>query len=140
MRDTMRETPVLLLNFNRPDLTRGLIENLKLIRPSKIYFAIDGPREGRDDDKKNCSLVDEMRAFIDWDCDVKLSKNKENLGLRRNVKLNIDWFFKENETGIILEDDVRFGTDFFRYCNHVLYNYSDDQRIGVISGNNMVSL
>jgi GT2 family glycosyltransferase len=116
----LMDTPVLLLNFNRPHLTAGLIENLRLIRPKKIYFAIDGPRAGRDDDKENCSLVEKTMELIDWDCEVKLSKNKENLGLRRNVKLNIDWLFSENETGIILEDDVRFGTDFFSYCNYSL--------------------
>jgi SAM-dependent methyltransferase len=133
------DTPVLLLNFNRPHLTAGLIENLRLIRPKKIYFAIDGPRAGRDDDKENCSLVEKTMELIDWDCEVKLSKNKENLGLRRNVKLNIDWLFSENETGIILEDDVRFGTDFFSYCNYSLKYYVDDQRVGAISGNNLVS-
>jgi SAM-dependent methyltransferase len=133
------DTPILLLNFNRPNLTRGLIENLRQIRPRKIYFAIDGPREGRDDDKDNCRLVEKSLDLIDWNCEVKLSKNKDNFGLRKNVRLNIDWLFSENEKGIILEDDVRFGTGFFKYCNLMLDQHFDDRRIGAISGNNMVS-
>ena len=133
------KTPLLLLNFNRPHHTEGLINNLRLIRPSHIYFAIDGPRVGREDDVENCRLVENTLNFIDWPCDIKLSKNKTNLGLRRNVKLNLDWFFNENETGIILEDDIRFGTDFFKYCNHALENYHTDHRVGVISGNNLMS-
>ncbi|MFA6014052.1 MAG: class I SAM-dependent methyltransferase [Gallionellaceae bacterium] len=134
----MKNIPVLLLNFNRPDLTRGLIENLKVIQPLKVYVAIDGPRENNTEDAVNCALVEKAIELIDWNCEIKLSKNKKNIGLRRNVKMNIDWFFSENEIGIVLEDDIRFGEDFFKYTYSVLANYRQDERIGVVSGNNMV--
>jgi hypothetical protein len=35
---------VLLLNFNRPDLTAGLIDCLRPVQPPRVYFAVDGPR------------------------------------------------------------------------------------------------
>jgi hypothetical protein len=83
-------------------------------------------------------MVEEKLSLIDWDCSVKVSKNTANLGLRRNVKLNIDWLFSENEQGIILEDDVRFEPGLFDYFKFILDNYSNDKRIGAISGNNLV--
>lgn len=134
----MEDIPVLLLNFNRPALTTGLIENLRQVRPRKLYIAIDGPREGNAEDARNCALTAAAIALVDWPCEVHTRISPINLGLRRNVKGAIDWLFAENEVGIILEDDIRFGRGFFDYCQRMLAAYRDDARIGVISGNNMV--
>ena len=134
----MEDIPVLLLNFNRPDLTTGLIENLRQVRPRKVYIAIDGPRAGNAEDARNCALSAQAIALIDWPCEVRTKISPVNLGLRRNVKGAIDWLFSENEVGIILEDDIRFGPGFFAYCQRMLEAYRDDPRVGVISGNNLV--
>ena len=36
--------PVLLLTWRRPDTTRQVLEALRLVAPSKLYVASDGPR------------------------------------------------------------------------------------------------
>ena len=97
----MNNIPVLLLNFNRPYQTIGLIENLRLIKPKKVFISIDGPRVGVEPDKEKCIRVAECIKLIDWDCEIKTKISDTNLGLRNNVKTSMDWFFSENEFGII---------------------------------------
>lgn len=46
------ETPILILGFNRPEDMRRLIEALRLIKPTRIYFAVDGPRNHIEGEKE----------------------------------------------------------------------------------------
>ena len=48
----------------------------------------------------------------------------------------IDWFFENEEMGIILEDDCLPSQSFFWFCEELLIKYKDDMRVGQISGNN----
>lgn len=41
----MLNTPILFLVFNRPDCTRLVLNEIKKIKPQKLYIAADGPRE-----------------------------------------------------------------------------------------------
>ena len=133
-----QDIPVVLLNFNRPDLTAGLIADLRQVQPRKVYFVVDGPRPGNEADVAACAAVAELIKTIDWPCDLKARISPVNLGLRRNVRTAIDWMFAENEVGIVLEDDIRFGPGLFEYFARALDAYKDDARVGAISGNNMV--
>lgn len=53
-------TPVLLLAFNRPELTKQVFEQIRKVRPTKLYVAVDAPRDGRSDDVQNCNKVKEI--------------------------------------------------------------------------------
>ena len=46
-------TAILFLVFNRPIHTKRVFEKISLAKPSRLYIAGDGPREGFKDDKKN---------------------------------------------------------------------------------------
>jgi hypothetical protein len=48
----------------------------------------------------------------------------------------IDWFFENEEMGIILEDDILPSQSFFYFCEDLLIRYKDDTRVGQISGFN----
>ena len=41
----MFDTPVLIINFNRPDKTEKILNILRLVKPRKLYLSIDGPRK-----------------------------------------------------------------------------------------------
>ncbi|PJZ58449.1 glycosyl transferase [Leptospira barantonii] len=56
--------------------------------------------------------------------------------LKLSVSGAIDWFFKNEEKGIILEDDIIAEPSFFTFCEELLERYKDDERIGMISGDN----
>jgi hypothetical protein len=53
------------------------------------------------------------------------------------VSSAIDWFFENEEEGIILEDDCLPSQSFFWFCEELLERYRDDIRVGLISGFNV---
>ena len=57
MNQRILKTPVLLLAFNRPDLTSRIFEKIREVKPIKLYVAVDAPRQGRLDDEVYCKKV-----------------------------------------------------------------------------------
>ncbi len=130
-------TPILFLVFNRPENTRIVFNEIKKIKPLKLYIAADGPRQDNENDKINCQEVRKIiEQQIDWDCEVKKLYRDENLGCKRAVSSAINWFFNNEEYGIILEDDCVPSQSFFYFCEELLERYKDDTRIMMISGMN----
>jgi len=129
---------VLLIAFNRPQLLAALIERLRLVRPARVYLAIDGPRPSR---AGEAGLVNECRALvtaIDWPCEVFTLFRSTNLGCGLGVSSAISWFFTYEERGIILEDDILPDATFFKFCLELLERYQEDERVFSISGCNYV--
>jgi hypothetical protein len=123
------EIPVLLTLFNRPDKTRAVMDNLRLIKPKRLFVAADGPRRNNPHDGEKCRLARQEATNVDWDCDVKIRFLDDNIGCDPAVSSAIDWFFQEVEYGIILEDDCLVHPHFFTFCGELFDRYSDDQRI-----------
>jgi len=73
---------------------------------------------------------------IDWECEVKTLFREQNLGCKMAVSGAIDWFFENEEMGIILEDDCLPSQSFFWFCEELLERYKDDMRVWHIAGNN----
>lgn len=130
------KSPVLLIVFNRPETTKQVFEKIAANKPPKIYIAADGPREGNKKDLIGCKQVRDIVSNIDWDCEVKLNFHKNNLGCKLAVSSAINWFFDNEEEGIILEDDTVPHPDFFEYCKAMLEKYRDNNRVMMISGYN----
>ena len=131
--------PVLFLIFNRPDLTNHVFETIKLYKPNKLYIAADGPRNNKSSDIQLCEETRKIVDKINWDCEVKTLFRNENIGCKMNVSNGIDWFFENEENGIILEDDVVPNIDFFNFCEYCLNKYAEDTRIMMITGTNFLS-
>ena len=130
-------TPILFLVFNRPENTRIVFNEIKKIKPSKLYIAADGPRQDNENDKINCQEVRRIiDASIDWDCEVKKLYRDENLGCKKAVSSAITWFFENEEKGIILEDDCLPDESFFWFCSKLLEKYKYNEQIMMISGMN----
>jgi len=133
----MIETPILFLVFNRPDVSKRVFEQIKLAKPRKLYIASDAARSNKEGEAE---IVLDLRDFllknIDWDCTVSTLFREENLGCKYAVSSAIDWFFHNEEQGIILEDDCLPEQSFFRYCEELLIKYKNDKRIWHIAGNN----
>jgi len=129
--------PVLLMAFNRPDFTRKVLDSLRAVKPTRLYFAVDGPRaqiHGED------AVVDEVRAMIrtvDWDCDINTLFGKSNLGCNMGESTAVSWFFEHVEAGVIFEDDCLPRASFFSFAGELLDRFGDDERVWMISGNNL---
>lgn len=130
------ETAVLLLVFNRPEPTVKVFEQIRQVRPQRLYIAADGPRLGRDGDLEKVKKVREIVSLVDWPCSVKTLFRDENLGCKSAVSEGISWFFQCETEGIILEDDCLPHPDFFNFCEELLCCYADDERVALITGNN----
>lgn len=132
-------TPVLLLVFNRSEVTKRVFEQIRKVRPKNLFIAADGPRSNVPGDREKCRLVRESVSRIDWDCEVKRLYRDGNLGCKRAISGAIDWFFAHVNEGIILEDDCIPAPSFFPFCEELLEHYRDDRRIMMISGLNAVA-
>jgi hypothetical protein len=130
------DTPILFLIFNRPDLTQKVFNAIKEIKPKKLYVVADGPRLNKQNEDKKTQLcrkiIDEQ---VDWDCEVKSIFRDENLGSGLGIYEAINWFFDQEEYGIILEDDCLPNKSFFYFCDELLKKYIKDDQIMHISGN-----
>ena len=130
---------VLFLVFNRPATTRQVFEAIAAARPPRLYVAADGPRAGRPGETELCAEVRRIATAVDWPCEVRTLFREENLGCRRAVSGGINWFFEQEEEGIIIEDDVLPVPSFFDYCDELLERYRTDERVGTICGTNLTS-
>lgn len=131
------KTAVLFLVFNRLETTKKVFESIRRIKPPALYIASDGARTSKKGEDK---VVDEVKQYIlsniDWECDVNTLFREDNLGCKYAVSSAIDWFFKNEEMGIILEDDCVPSQSFYYYCEDLLYKFKDDKRVWHISGSN----
>jgi len=135
--DTQRDTPTLLLIFNRPDLTQQVFEAIRSQRPTRLFVAADGPRPHLPAERARCEAARRrVLDHVDWDCEVQTLLRDENLGCKRAVSSAITWFFDHVEEGIILEDDCLPGPDFFRFCGQMLAHYRDTSQVMQIGGVN----
>lgn len=128
-------TPVLLIIFNRPDHVAAAIEQLRTVRPVRLYVAGDGPRAGEGGDGLACAEARRLvEQGVDWPCELKLRFRERNLGVQHGVVDAINWLFTHENQGIVLEDDILAGPDFFRFCDEMLDRYRDDTRVATIGG------
>lgn len=80
-------TPVLFLCFNRPEKTQQVFDCIRRAKPSKLYVAIDAPREGRPDDVEKCNKVKEIVHNVDWPCEAKYLEREKILVVLFQVRL-----------------------------------------------------
>ena len=131
------KVPVLILGFNRPNHVIKALEPVKLYEPDKLYLACDGPRTEKDGE--DALVSDTQNAMLDavgWECEIKTRFREKNLGCARAVYEAITWFFEHEEYGIIIEDDVIVGQDFFKLCEELLDFYKYDEKIMMIGAQN----
>ena len=135
--DKKLTTPILFLIFNRPDTTQQVFNEIKKAKPTKLFVAADGPRDNNRGDSEKCQRAREIINQVNWDCEVKTLFRDKNLGCKIAVSSAINWFFENTEEGIILEDDCLPSQSFFWFCQELLEKYKSDERIMMISGDNV---
>lgn len=138
MNDFTFTTPVALLVFNRPEVTARVFAAIREARPERLLVVADGPRADRPTDRDKCAAVREIVEQVDWPCKVDRLYAETNLGCRRRVASGLEWVFCMVEEAIILEDDCLPAPSFFRFCQEMLAEYRDDERVMMVSGSNML--
>lgn len=128
--------PILLVIFNRSEITEQVFNRIKEIKPKYLYIAADAPRDNIVGEKEKCEQTRKIVELIDWECDVKRNYADINMGADKRMATAIDWFFSNVEEGIIFEDDCLPGESFFSFCEQMLEKYRDNDKIMHISGDN----
>jgi hypothetical protein len=130
-------TPVVLIAFNRPQLTDRSLAAIREARPEDLFLVVDGPGPDRAGDAALCAETRAVLDRIDWPCRVHRRYAEKNLGLEANVELGLDWVFARVDRAIILEDDCVAHPSFFAYATELLDRYADDRRVWQVSGSGL---
>lgn len=132
-------TPIVFIIFNRLDTTKEVFKQIRLAKPQELFIISDGPRKNKVGELEK---VKEVRKFveknIDWDCKVYKNYANENMRCKKRIYSGLTWVFQNVEQAIILEDDCLPNLSFFRYCQELLNFYKYDDRVSMISGNNLI--
>lgn len=132
------DTPILLIVFRRPDLTRRLLDILADLRPTRLFVAADAPRLGRPDEAEACRQTRALFDNLGWNCRVERLFADKNLGCKHGPLQGINWVFDQVDRAIILEDDTQPHPTFFRFAAELLERYLNDDRIAMVSGANFL--
>jgi hypothetical protein len=130
-------TPVAFLIFTRPDTTARVFKEIARAKPPKLMVVADGPCPDRPGEAERCAAARAIIEQVDWECEVLTNYADSNMGCKRRVSSGLDWVFATVEEAIILEDDCLPHPTFFRFCQELLEQYRDDERVMHISGNDM---
>lgn len=132
----MTDTPVALIIFRRPDVTRRVVDAIRQAGVRRLFVIADGPRGDKPTDVKLVQETRELLSSLDWECDVTRIYSEVNLGLRERVLTGLDEVFNQVDRAIVLEDDCLPHQDFFRFATELLDRYEKRTDVGVISANN----
>ena len=126
---------VLYCIFNRPDVVKKTFEAIKQAKPPRLYVFSDGPRANvaGEDSLVNMSREHVLNS-IDWECELHTLFQEKNIGCDTAIPKAVEWFFQNEEMGIVLEDDILASQDFFNFCEILLNKYKDDPRVINIGG------
>jgi hypothetical protein len=128
---------VLFVIFNRPDTTLRVFEQIRIAKPSRLYIAADAARDHAENEQLLCEQARAIINNVDWDCELKTLFQEKNMGCKDAVSSAVNWFFSQEEEGIILEDDCLPANSFFKFCDTLLDRYRHDTRIRHITGCNL---
>ncbi len=131
----MSRVSCLLLAFSRVDGVMRLLDSLNPSQLESIYIAIDGPTSDEIE-----AIQVQIVSLVDSYCKTNsirliVWQRSENLGVAAAIISAIDWFFSNEEFGIILEDDLIVGEDFIEFVVGNKHLLDRDDEILLISGN-----
>jgi len=135
----MTRIPILLIAFNRPEHTRKVLESIMESNPRDLYVFQDGARTDNVLDGEKCAKVRQVVETMMNGSETCFHTlySSTNLGCGPGPMTAMNWFFSENEMGIILEDDAVPHPDFFPYAEELLLKYKEDKTVCAIGSMNV---
>jgi hypothetical protein len=132
----MRNIPILIICYARPEKTLKLIKDLSAQGGNLIYIAIDGPRT-LSDYKKQRYLITRLQEDVTYkDLNINIWLRESNLGVGVAVITAIDWFFSKEKEGLILEDDLYISHNLLEYVGKLLPSLEVNSSVMMISCSN----
>ena len=88
-------TPVLLIAFNRPNISKQTFEYIRAAKPQKLYVAVDGARDTKRGEDTLVKQVKEILQNVDWPCETHYKFNETNKGAEITVSLPFPGFLNQ---------------------------------------------
>lgn len=133
---TMRSCPaVLVIAYMRDEHIVKYLPIFESEGVKDVYIALDTPSDLVLRKQQELMLSNLVHQLSNYDFNVWFWRRNENLGPAVSVYTAIDWFFQFEAVGIILEDDLHFDTDFFKFADKCLSDFQEESQIWIISGN-----
>jgi hypothetical protein len=132
---TMSNIPALILAYIRPDGVERLIRALANQGIPRIYISIDGTTSAEDHKRQvqlRAQIQDLREEFQGVEFKIRICKS--NLGSGAGVFSGVDWFFENEDSGIILEDDLIIGEKICLYFEKLLTEFALSEDVGMITG------
>ena len=127
--------PALLIGFNRPKLLKQSLDAIVKSGITKLFVSLDGPRIDSHSDVANISECIKIVNSFESDFETVAKRfSGINSGCKIGVKQAIDWFFENNEFGIVVEDDVLISKEFVEFCKAVNLRFSNSEAVWQING------
>lgn len=126
--------PLLIIGYSRESGIKDLLNSITPSHVESIYLTLDGYKS------EEISLVQEK---IIMHISLYCQKNSiplytwirdRNLGVAVSIISAVDWFFSRVTSGIILEDDLLLGDNFFDFMSHGLAFLEDNPEVLLVSG------
>ena len=128
-------TAVLLITYKRLDTVKQVFQAIREAKPPRLYISSNIGKD-HEETKRVMDVRKFLEEHIDWKCEVKKLYREKHLSAKYSISGAIDWFFANEEMGIILEDDCLPDQSFFWFCEELLERYKTNMKIGHISGDN----
>lgn len=129
-------TPVTLLIYNRPELTRRALQGIRAYRPDHLFVIADGARPDDPRDGERCLEARGVIDLVDWPCEVSTEFGATHMGCAARVASGIGHVLSRWPATIVIEDDCVAEPSFFRYAEELLERYAADERVFTVSGDN----
>jgi len=118
MKSAEPSIPALIIAYRRTEQVLRIIEVLSKAGVTKIYLALDSagdenPFAKAESESLLYSLLDLKEESS---LEILIAKHSENVGCSAAVLSACDWFFSNEEYGIILEDDCIPSPDFVTFA------------------------
>lgn len=112
----------LLIAYQRPTSTRKIIENFLELSTGRLYLTLDFPKDPVSIALENYneikSLIQEMQNR--YPRRITFHNRDVNVGCAASILSSVDWFFENEEEGVILEDDCIPSRDFFIFSEDAI--------------------
>jgi hypothetical protein len=130
-------TAVLLIAYNRFEITKKVIAQLKRQQTPRLYLALDAPIDKRDAEIQEL-IIEHTKKELN-NTAINIYRLEVNLGPGVFIPRAISYMFEYEDFGIILEDDCVASDTFFRFCTQLGNDYSRNEKVKAICGTNLVS-
>lgn len=109
----------------------ALLNNKEAI-DSDLFIFSDGPRTS--DDLPSISLVRQYLKTINGFKTINITEEDKNKGLANSIIDGVTRILENNDSTIVLEDDLVSSSYFLKYMNDALLTYKDELKVASIHG------